>query len=729
MEAPLALYRRYRPGTFAEVVGQDQVTVPLCRALDANRVNHAYLFSGPRGCGKTTSARILARSLNCELGPTSTPCGTCRNCRDLAPGGPGSVDVIEIDAASHGGVDDARDLRERAFFSPVASRYKVYVVDEAHMVSSAGFNALLKVVEEPPEHLKFIFATTEPEKVIGTIRSRTHHYPFRLIPPRTMAAHLASIAEREGVPIAPAVLPLVVRAGGGSARDALSVLDQLIGGAGPDGVTYDDAIALLGYTSDALLDRVVDALAAYDGREVFAAVEQVIEAGQDPRRFVEDLLRRMRDLVVLGVVPDAGRAELLDVPPETVDALARQSTAVGRAAALRAAELLDAGVTDIRGATAPRLHLELLLARLLLPAAADGEASFGARLERLERRLASPVPDTAPASAPAAADRAAARIAPSPAPADNGRREPTPAHPGAVDRSTPPERGRPGQVTLADVRRLWPELLESLRSTSRFTWMALQGSQIVGLERDLLTIAVGSEGVRTNFQRGGRDAAVREALRALFALDVRVDVVVGPTGPGRTAAPTERVQPPDATRPTDSTRPDDSARPDDTPSVRTPREPAAGPAARATGPDPVVVTPAVDPPAVDPPAVDPPAVDTAAVDTPAGGMPAGVVWPEPAAPGGSRPPADPADSRRLAAGLDGTSGSGTSGNGSGGARESAAGRGTVAERLRAQAAAAGSPDDAVDPADADLDGPGLSTTELLTREFAAEVIEERPRVE
>lgn len=291
MESPLALYRRYRPETFAEVIGQDHVTTPLRSALANNRVNHAYLFSGPRGCGKTTSARILARALNCEKAPIADPCGECRSCQDLARGGPGSIDVIEIDAASHGGVDDARDLREKAFFAPVASTYKVYIIDEAHMVSTQGFNALLKLVEEPPPHLRFIFATTEPDKVLPTIRSRTHHYPFRLIPPRLLSTYLVELCAKEGVTIEPAALPLVVRAGAGSARDTLSVLDQLLGGAGPEGVTYALAAGLLGYTPESLLDEVVDAFAASDGATVFSVVDKVIETGQDPRRFAEDLLK------------------------------------------------------------------------------------------------------------------------------------------------------------------------------------------------------------------------------------------------------------------------------------------------------------------------------------------------------------------------------------------------------------------------------------------------------
>ncbi|HEV2927524.1 MAG TPA: DNA polymerase III subunit gamma and tau, partial [Propionibacteriaceae bacterium] len=320
----LALYRRYRPDTFAEVIGQDHVTEPLQRALTNNRVNHAYLFSGPRGCGKTTSARILARALNCERGPIAVPCGQCQSCRDLARGGPGSIDVIEIDAASHGGVDDARDLRERAFFAPVASRYKIYIVDEAHMVTTAGFNALLKLVEEPPPHVKFIFATTEPDKVIGTIRSRTHHYPFRLVPPRLLTDYLGKLCAAEGISVEAAVLPLVVRAGAGSVRDSLSVLDQLLGAADEHGVAYRQATALLGYTPDSLLDEFVDAFAAGDAGGVFSCVDKVIEVGQDPRRFAEDLLRRLRDLVVVAAVPDALTSGLVEAAPDQAERLASQ---------------------------------------------------------------------------------------------------------------------------------------------------------------------------------------------------------------------------------------------------------------------------------------------------------------------------------------------------------------------------------------------------------------------
>ncbi|MGW3358705.1 DNA polymerase III subunit gamma and tau [Streptomyces bungoensis] len=383
----LALYRRYRPETFAEVIGQEHVTDPLQQALRNNRVNHAYLFSGPRGCGKTTSARILARCLNCEQGPTPTPCGECQSCRDLARNGPGSIDVIEIDAASHGGVDDARELREKAFFGPAGSRYKIYIIDEAHMVTSAGFNALLKVVEEPPEHLKFIFATTEPEKVIGTIRSRTHHYPFRLVPPGTLREYLGDVCRQEDIPVEEGVLPLVVRAGAGSVRDSMSVMDQLLAGAGAEGVTYAMATSLLGYTDGSLLDSVVEAFATGDGAAAFEVVDRIIEGGNDPRRFVADLLERLRDLVILAAVPDAVDKGLIDAPADVLERMQAQASTFGAAELSRAADLVNEGLTEMRGATSPRLQLELICARVMLPAAYGDERSVMARLDRLERGI------------------------------------------------------------------------------------------------------------------------------------------------------------------------------------------------------------------------------------------------------------------------------------------------------------------------------------------------------
>ncbi|MFJ9563626.1 DNA polymerase III subunit gamma and tau [Streptomyces fuscichromogenes] len=430
----LALYRRYRPESFAEVIGQEHVTDPLQQALRNNRVNHAYLFSGPRGCGKTTSARILARCLNCEQGPTPTPCGECQSCQDLARNGPGSIDVIEIDAASHGGVDDARELREKAFFGPAASRYKIYIIDEAHMVTSAGFNALLKVVEEPPEHLKFIFATTEPEKVIGTIRSRTHHYPFRLVPPGTLREYLGEVCGKEKIPVEDGVLPLVVRAGAGSVRDSMSVMDQLLAGATEEGVTYAMATSLLGYTDGSLLDSVVEAFGTGDGAAAFEVVDRIIEGGNDPRRFVADLLERLRDLVILAAVPDAVEKGLFDAPADVLERMQAQAGTFGAAELSRAADLVNQGLTEMRGATSPRLQLELICARVMLPAAYGDERSMMARLDRLERGVnfsgggGAPAmgyvpgpevhmqPPAAPAPAPASAPAPAVAPAPAPAP-------------------------------------------------------------------------------------------------------------------------------------------------------------------------------------------------------------------------------------------------------------------------------------------------------------------------
>ncbi|MDR6597600.1 DNA polymerase III subunit gamma and tau [Saccharothrix longispora] len=381
----LALYRKYRPATFGEVVGQEHVTDPLRIALGAGRINHAYLFSGPRGCGKTSSARILARSLNCVKGPTPDPCGECNSCVGLAPNGHGSVDVVELDAASHGGVEDTRELRDKAFYAPAESRYRVFIIDEAHMVTTQGFNALLKIVEEPPEHLIFIFATTEPDKVLPTIRSRTHHYPFRLIPPSAMRALLERNCAAEGVTVDPSVFPLVIRAGGGSARDTQSVMDQLLSGAGPEGVRYDRAIALLGVTDVALIDEVVDGLAAGDGSAVFGTIDRLVDAGHDPRRFASDLLDRLRDLVLLHAVPDAASRGLVNAPDDEIATMTAQRDATRPATVTRWAEVLHTGLTDMRGSTAPRLVLELVAARMLLPSVGDAESGLLQRLEQLER--------------------------------------------------------------------------------------------------------------------------------------------------------------------------------------------------------------------------------------------------------------------------------------------------------------------------------------------------------
>ncbi len=410
-----ALYRRYRPQTFAEVIGQDHVTAPLRAALRSGQVNHAYLFSGPRGCGKTSSARILARILNCEQNtpehPTDTPCGVCSSCVELATGGPGSLDVVEIDAASHGGVDDARELRERATFAPARDRYKVFIIDEAHMVSNQGFNALLKIVEEPPPHVRFVFATTEPDKVLPTIRSRTHHYPFRLVAPDVLIPYLQHLCDQEGVAVGAGVLPLVVRAGAGSVRDSLSVLDQLIAGS-VGGLDYEDAVGLLGYTPAALLDDLVDAISACDGATAFSVVERVIATGHEPRRFVEDLLERLRDLIVIAASGPAAEAALGALPADQLARMTAQATHLGRAELSRSADLANAALTEMVGATSPRLHLELLMARLLLPAA-DGSAGYGARLDRLERgAVVAPAPTPAvDTSVPRAADAAAHPVA------------------------------------------------------------------------------------------------------------------------------------------------------------------------------------------------------------------------------------------------------------------------------------------------------------------------------
>ncbi|MFF0275885.1 DNA polymerase III subunit gamma and tau [Streptomyces sp. NPDC094447] len=585
----LALYRRYRPESFAEVIGQEHVTDPLQQALRNNRVNHAYLFSGPRGCGKTTSARILARCLNCEQGPTPTPCGECQSCRDLARNGPGSIDVIEIDAASHGGVDDARDLREKAFFGPASSRYKIYIIDEAHMVTPAGFNALLKVVEEPPEHLKFIFATTEPEKVIGTIRSRTHHYPFRLVPPGTLREYLREVCGREGIPVEDGVLPLVVRAGAGSVRDSMSVMDQLLAGAADDGVTYGMATSLLGYTDGSLLDAVVEAFAAGDGAAAFEVVDTVIEGGNDPRRFVADLLERLRDLVILAAVPDAAEKGLIDAPADVIERMQAQASVFGAAELSRAADLVNTGLTEMRGATSPRLQLELICARVLLPAAFDDERSVQARLDRLERGAASgpapvftpgaptpamgyvPGPDAhtpmaPPPPAPAVPPvpvQAPAQPAPAPAPAAEPVQAPpagprpgawpgagggapgawpgasapaAPAAPAPVHAQPAPSAPAPaasggGGGDTAQVRNLWPQILDAVKNRRRFTWILLsQNAQVAGFDGTTLQLGFLNAGARDNFASSGSEDVLKQALAEQFNVNWKIEAIIDPSG-------------------------------------------------------------------------------------------------------------------------------------------------------------------------------------------------------
>ncbi|MDR1768681.1 MAG: DNA polymerase III subunit gamma and tau [Propionibacteriaceae bacterium] len=682
---PLALYRRYRPDTFAEVIGQEHVTEPLQRALANNRVNHAYLFSGPRGCGKTTSARILARALNCAQGPAPVPCGECQSCRELARGGPGSIDVIEIDAASHGGVNEARDLRERAFFSPVSSRYKIYIVDEAHMVTKEGFNALLKVVEEPPPHVKFIFATTEPDKVLPTIRSRTHHYPFRLVPPKTLAAYLGQVCEAEHVRVEAGVLPLVVRAGAGSVRDSLSVLDQLLGGAADGGVTYAQAASLLGFTPDALLDEIVDAFAAGDAAGVFSAVDKVIEIGQDPRRFAEDLLGRLRDLIIVAAVPSAISSGLIDVADDQAERLRVQAKGLGAGELTRAAEVMATGLTQMRGTTAPRLHLELMCARVLLPGADVDERGIHARLERLERRLgmvegvpdgsaalpnasataappaaklsdsappslpagtasrqtadrkptsaegeaASPTPvaptgptPSAPPAAPltatpagqsqtatparqaqpsaAAPDRQApsseespspspaatptpqapsSEATPAPSPAATPARQAPPTQPSATAPAQPtaatparqaqpiqpsaatmaqasprPAAPDPAALTAADLRRLWPQILDEVKAARRFTWIVLsQNAQVGELREGVVTLLVNNPGAAETLGRTESMDVIRQAVKNVLVADIGVEIDSGQAGAppprqsaDRPAARAAAPQPPEA---------------------------------------------------------------------------------------------------------------------------------------------------------------------------------------
>jgi DNA polymerase III subunit gamma/tau len=553
----LALYRKYRPSVFADVIGQEHVTVPLSNALETGRTHHAYLFSGPRGCGKTSSARIMARSLNCEKGPTPNPCGQCQSCTDLVANGPGSLDVIELDAATHGLVDDARDLRDKAFFAPVHSRYKIYIIDEAHQLGPGAANALLKVVEEPPAHVIFIFATTEPDKLIATIRSRTHHYPFRLVPPGILALHLEKICEAEGVKVAKGVIPLVVRASGGSVRDALSVLGQLLAGAGKDGVSYEIAIQLLGFTDGALLDDALYAIAARDGATLFKTIDRVIESGHDPRRFTSDLLERLRDLMIVDALKDSTANSILrDLPEDQMERMRNQSNRIGAANLSRAADIAAEGLTQMRGATAPRLILELICGRILLPIGDSSDAGMLSRIERLERaeniaplssarssetRAADSASSSARSSETRAADSASIRNV-------EAKEKAASTHSTKADASTKseavvptikvketapsaaPKEKVPGNFDIAALRRAWPDVIEDVKKRRRLTWSLLSASaQVLSVDADAITIGIINPGAKESFERSESDVILRNAFIDVVGIDRKIAVVVDPS--------------------------------------------------------------------------------------------------------------------------------------------------------------------------------------------------------
>jgi DNA polymerase-3 subunit gamma/tau len=631
----LALYRTYRPGSLAEVIGQEHVTEPLGRALEAGRTHHAYLFSGPRGCGKTSTARILARSLNCAQGPTAQPCGTCRSCVELAPNGPGSIDVIEMDAATHRGIDDARDLREKAIYAPAASRFKIYIIDEAHQLTNEAANALLKLVEEPPPHLRFIFATTEPDKIIPTIRSRTFHYGFRLVPARVLAEHLASVCRSEGVPAEGPALAVVARAGAGSVRDSLSVLGQLLAGAGADGLTYADAVSALGLTDSTLIDAFVEALANGSAAAMFTVVDSVISAGHDPRRFITDVLDRLRDLIILRADPEALASGLVDVPDDAGDRMLAQSKSLGLAELSRAADLVSVGLGEVKGATAPRLQLELLCARLALPAPGDDLASLLARMERLERGIgtstaaptgggrpsapSAPVGASAPkAPAPATADarpnpprrpelRTDARsatatspatgvgvVAASPTAASSGPEPATDSAAPAADAGSQGARGPvPDQVPgdahpdvgdsqVSQVRSAWPAILTQLAGDSRVAWTAFHAATPVSVSQGVLAVAVAEPGNVRAIAARGHDERLRQAIIDVLSLDLSIDVLhdpgaaavtgsAGVAGSGRSGGPAPAPGPPGPARAGSGSR----QLPRDTGTAQTPGSPDA----------------------------------------------------------------------------------------------------------------------------------------------------------
>jgi DNA polymerase-3 subunit gamma/tau len=528
----LALYRKYRPSVFADVIGQEHVTVPLSNALESGRTHHAYLFSGPRGCGKTSSARIMARSLNCEKGPTPNPCGQCQSCKDLVANGPGSLDVIELDAATHGLVDDARDLRDKAFFAPVQSRYKIYIIDEAHQLGPGAANALLKVVEEPPAHVIFIFATTEPDKLIATIRSRTHHYPFRLVPPGTLAAHLEKVCNAEGVKVDKGVIPLVVRASGGSVRDALSVLGQLLAGAGKDGVSYEIAIQLLGFTDGALLDDAIDAIAAHDGATLFKTIDRVIESGHDPRRFTSDMLERIRDLMIVDALKDSTANSILrDMPDDQMERMRNQANRIGTANLSRAADIAAEGLTQMRGATAPRLILELICGRILLPIGDNSEAGMLSRIERLER-----AENIAPLTSSRSSETRTAELKET----TNSAHSVSDVTPSKNEEVKPAAKTKdsapvtvpkvPGNFDIAALRRAWPDVIEDVKKRRRLTWSLLSASaQVLSVDEDAITIGIVNAGAKESFERSESDVILRNAFIDVVGLDRKIAVVVDPS--------------------------------------------------------------------------------------------------------------------------------------------------------------------------------------------------------
>ncbi len=493
----LALYRKYRPSIFADVIGQEHVTTPLSNALESGKIHHAYLFSGPRGCGKTSSARIMARSLNCEKGPTPNPCGICQSCKDLVANGPGSLDVIELDAATHGLVDDARDLRDKAFFAPVSSRYKIYIIDEAHQLGPGAANALLKVVEEPPAHVLFIFATTEPDKLISTIRSRTHHYPFRLVPPAILNSHLEKICASEGIKVAKGVISLVVRASGGSVRDSLSILGQLLAGAGSDGVTYEIAVALLGYTDSALIDEAIDAIAAQDSASLFTTIDRVIESGQDPKRFASDLLERMRDLIIVGASDENNSAILISLPTDQLDRIRTQAKLIGIASLIRSADLIAQGLTHMRGATPPRLILELICGQMMLPA--GDNANITARIEKLEKSssLMTPTIQTPPVITKSAPVKEVVDKVVESKPIKN----------------IPVQNKSSGSIDITSLRRMWPQVIDAVKGKRRLTWSLLATSaQILSLDDEKITIGIVNSGARDSFVRSESDVILSDAF-------------------------------------------------------------------------------------------------------------------------------------------------------------------------------------------------------------------------